>query len=288
MNSAPFSYHAPRNLADACTVLAGEPDGSVVLGGGTMLVPEMTHGRVTPRTLIDLSRAGLSGIRGGSGEVVIGAMTTYADILSSPAARTAAPLVAQVAAGITGGPQIRGRGTIGGSASYANPASDIPTCLVAAGARIRLASAAGVREMAADQFYLGPFRTARRADEILAEVVVPAPAGARWGYMKLKTCESSWPIVTAGCLLRGDGTMRVALGGASSSPVLVSATPPPAEGGPGDRGWREQVRAAVDSALADPWADVLADSEYRRRVAPAIVSRAVARALAQESEAPAA
>ena len=283
MTNAPFSYHAPRNLTDACTILAGEPDGSVLLGGGTMLVPEITHGRVAPRTVIDLSRAGLSGVRGGGGEVVIGAMTTYADILSSPAALTAAPLVAQVAAGITGGPQIRGRGTIGGSASYANPASDIPTCLVAAGARLRLASAAGIREVAADQFYLGSFRTTRRADEILAEVVVPSPADARWGYMKLKTCESSWPIVTAGCLLPGDGSMRVAVGGANSSPVLVSTDPPPADGSPADRAWREQVRAAVDAALTDPWADVLADSEYRRRVAPTIVSRAVARALAQES-----
>lgn len=283
MTDAPFSYLAPRNLTEACTALAGEPDHSVLLGGGTMLVPNMTHGRVAPRTVIDLSRSGLAGIRAGSSEVVIGAMTTYAGILSSPAAQAAAPLLAQVAAGITGGPQIRNCGTIGGSATYANPASDIPTCLVAAGARMRLASAAGTREIAADQFYLGSFRTARRDDEILAEIVIPSPAGARWGYMKLKSCESSWPIVTAGCLLPGDGSMRVALGGVSPVPILVSAEPPPA-GGPSDTGWLNQVRAAVYSALADPWADVLADSEYRRRVAPIIVARAVARALAQESE----
>lgn len=284
MTVTPFSYLAPRDLAAACTALAADPHGSVLLGGGTMLVPEMTHGRVTPRTVIDLSRADLAGIRASRAEAVIGAMTTYADILSSPPARAALPLFAQAAAGITGGPQIRNRGTLGGSASYANPASDIPTCLLAAGARMRLASSAGTREVAADQFYLGPFHTARRPDEVLAEVVVPAPSGARWGYMKLKTCESSWPIVTAGCLLRGDGSMRVALGGASSAPVLVSAAPPPTAGGARDRGWLEHIRETVYSALVDPWSDVLADSEYRRRVAPVIVARAVTRALGQESE----
>jgi aerobic carbon-monoxide dehydrogenase medium subunit len=278
----PFEYHAPATLEAVCQLLAAGDDGMAILGGGTMLVPEMGHGRVVPNSVVDLSRAGLAGLRVTGDEVVVGAMTTYADVLASAPARADAPLLTQVAGGVTGGPQIRNRGTVGGAASFANPASDVPTCLVALGARMWLASATGTREIAAEQFYLDAFRTARRADEVLARMVLPAHPGAGHGYAKFKTCESSWPIVTAACLASPDGSLRVALGGASTTPLIIVVDSP--QHGVADLDWRDHVGEALDDVLDHPWTDVLASASYRRRIAPAIVARAVSRALDQRRQ----
>src|SRR5438034_798571 len=122
-----------------------------------------------------------------------------------------------MAIGITGGGQIQNRGTVGGSACYAFPSSDVPAALVALGATLRLASAGGRREAAAADFFTGAFGADVRPGEVLAEIRIPAPpAGARQGYYKFKLCESSWPIATAACVLGGDGASTLALGGVSA------------------------------------------------------------------------
>ncbi|GGO72277.1 FAD binding domain-containing protein [Nonomuraea cavernae] len=311
-----FAYHAPADLHGVVTALSAASGTAVVLGGGTMLVPDMTHGKTVADVVVDLSRAGLSGITldGGGGPhdgpvaddgvsdgrvadgrvadgrvadgrvadggvVVVGATTTYAHVLSDPRSRTLAPLLRRVAGGVTGGPQIRNKGTIGGSACYANPSSEVPAALVALGARLRLASAGGTREVAAGDFFTGAFATARRPGEVLAAIALPAPTGPCPGYTKLKLNESSWPIATAACVPGPDGALRVALGAVAATPLLVTLDPP--EAGVADPAWRAHVREVVDAALAEPWSDVLADGDYRRRVAPVVAVRAVADALQQ-------
>lgn len=255
-----FAYHAPADLGGVTAALAGGD--AVIVGGGTMVVPDMTHGRTTPGVVVDLSRAGLSGLfPAAGGEVVVGATTTYTQLLRGG---DLAPLLRRVAGGVTGGPQIRNKGTVGGSACYANPSSEVPAALVALGARMRLASARGVREVAAADFFTGAFTTDRRPDEVLAAVVLPSPDGPAFGYHKLKFSESSWPIATAACV-RGPGGWRVALGGVAATPLLVtleSADP-------------RHVRAEVARVLTEPWSDVLADGDYRRRVAPVVALRAI-------------
>ncbi|WP_169951212.1 xanthine dehydrogenase family protein subunit M [Microbispora sp. H11081] len=272
-----FTYHAPTGLDGVVSVLAEAAGDAVVLGGGTMLIPDMTHGRTRADVVVDLSRAGLSGIAPGDGEVVVGATTTYADVLADDRAPALVPLLRVMAGGVTGGPQIRNKGTVGGSASYANPSSEVPACLVALGARMRLASASGTREVEALDFFTGAFATARRPDEVLAALVLPALTGTSVGYTKLKHAESSWPIATAACVPGPDGALRVALGAVAATPLLVTVDRPDA--GVADPAWRAHVREVVDAAVTEPWSDVLADGEYRRRVAPVAAARSIARAL---------
>ena len=272
-----FTYHAPTDLAGVASVLSEASGDAVVLGGGTMLIPDMTHGKTRADVVVDLSRAGLSGISHGDGEIVIGAMTTYADVLSDDRATALVPLLRLVAGGVTGGPQIRNKGTIGGSASYANPSSEVPACLLALGARMRLVSASGTREVAARDFFTGAFATARRPDEALAALVLPVPTGLPVGYTKLKHAESSWPIATAACVPGPDGALRVALGGVAATPLLVAIDRP--EAGVADPAWRAHVREVVDAAVTEPWSDVLSDGAYRRRVAPVAAVRSIAQAL---------
>ncbi|MFE2756229.1 FAD binding domain-containing protein [Actinosynnema sp. NPDC059335] len=259
-------YTAPRDVGGVVAALA-DGDG-LAIGGGTMLVPDLTHGKVRPRVLVDLSRAGLAGVTAADDGVVVGAMTTYADLAAADL-----PLLPRVARGITGGPQIRHRGTAGGSACYANPASDVPACLVALKARMRLASARGGREVEAGEFFTDGFRTAREPDEVLTAFTVPR-TDAAIGYLKFKLAESSWPIVTAAALV-GPAVVRVAIGGAAATPVVVEV---------GRESWADAHREAVWAALdaARPWSDVLADAAYRRRVAPVIADRAVAHAVEEE------
>ena len=253
-------YTRPSDV-DGVTAALADGD-AVVVGGGTMVVPEMTHGRVRPSAVVDLARAGLAGITRVRGGWVVGAMTTYTEL-----ERSAVPLLATVARGITGGPQIRNRGTVGGSASYANPSSDVPAALVALGARLHLARRGGERQVAAGDFFLGAFRTAREPDEVLTGITVP-DTGAALGYVKFKLAEGSWPIVTAAAL--AGPTIRVALGGAAAAPVVVEVA---------RESWRDELRSAVDRVLTEPWDDVLAPGHYRARIAPVIAARSVAGAL---------
>lgn len=278
-----FDYSAPEDLDGIAEAIRSAAGTVAVLGGGTMLVPDISHGNVRPDTVIDLARAGLAGVRAEGDSVVIGAMTTYRDVLASPVLREHVPLLPELASGVTGGPQIRNRGTVGGSASYANPSSDIPGALVALRARMRLLSPAGTREVPAAEFYTGPFRTARRDDEVLIEISVPRPSRTLFGYVKFKLATSSWPIVTAATLGEPDGGLRVAVGGAGRTPVTVRV-PEPTD--TDDADWRAHVRAAVDAELTavGTWTDVLADGEYRRRIAPVVVARSVAKALRRNEE----
>jgi aerobic carbon-monoxide dehydrogenase medium subunit len=257
-------YTSPSDVDGVTAALAG--GGAVVIGGGTMVVPDMTHGRVRPAAVVDLARAGLAGVTRGDGGWVIGAMTTYSEL-----ERSSVPLLTIMARGITGGPQIRNRGTVGGSASYANPSSDVPAALVALGARLRLAKTGGVREVAAADFFLGAFRTAREPDEVLTAITVP-DTDASLGYLKFKLVEGSWPIVTAAAV--AGSTIRVVLGGAAATPVAVEVA---------RESWREQLRLAVDRVLTEPWDDVLAPGRYRARIAPVIAARSVAGALSEEA-----
>jgi aerobic carbon-monoxide dehydrogenase medium subunit len=143
----------------------------------------------------------------------------------------------------------------------------VPATLVALNARLRLARRGGVREVAARDFFLGAFQTAREPDEVLTAITVPDPDGAL-GYVKFKLVEGSWPIVTAATVV--GATIRVVVGGAAAVPFAVEVA---------RESWRDELRSAVDTALTEPWDDVLAPGRYRARIAPVIAARSVANAL---------
>jgi CO/xanthine dehydrogenase FAD-binding subunit len=263
-----FDYHTPASLEEAASALASV-DGEVsVISGGTWVVPEMTHGVRRPRAVVDLRRAGLGTVRRDNGAVAIGTTVTYSGLLAAPDG----PAVLKVmASGVTGGKQVHNQGTLGGSACYANPSSDVPAALVGVDATLRLVRDGGSREIAAADFFRGSFKTALEPGELLSEILVPAEPQGRFGYYKFKFSESSWPIATATCLVGSDGRVaRLSLGGVSTTPVLVSAAT-----GAGEAG---DVAAAVAATEFEPWTDGLADGGYRRRIAGVIAGRAFAAA----------
>jgi carbon-monoxide dehydrogenase medium subunit len=262
------AFHRPVDRDEAVALLASLGAGAMVLGGGTMMVPSLGRREITAKAILDPSRLGLDRIEATpDGGLVLGSRVNYRTLLRSPVVAERAPLLRTIAGGITGGAQIRNQGTIGGSACYANPSSDIPACLCALEARMFLVDAAGERVLDAEEFFRGAFLTARHAGELLTEIEIPTTTAA-FGYYKLKLAESSWPIATAVARRDADGA-RTVLGGVAATPIRLDDVGPPENGtGP------EEFDAGIAAAIEDPWSDVLASGEYRRQVAGPVARRA--------------
>ncbi|MGI9658190.1 MAG: FAD binding domain-containing protein [Gaiellaceae bacterium] len=284
MISRRFDYHAPHNLDQAVALLDQANGDATIVGGGTWVVPEMTHGQRTPAHVIDLRNAGIAGVEADVGGIKIGATTTYSSLRSDPLVRERAELLSTMAVGVTGGAQVRNQATIGGSACYATPSSDAPGALVALDARMRLVSTDGVREIDAEEFFVGAFDADLKSGEILSEIIIPEPpANARWGYYKLKLVESSWPIATAGCVVGLDdagavASARVAVGGVNTRPYVVDTSE--LIGRPIDAAAGAAVTEAARALATDPYSDVLASGEYRQQVSGVVAKRALLAAAA--------
>lgn len=274
MISQRFEYRAPRTMDEGLATLADAGEDCAVLGGGTWLIPNMTFAVRQPKVVLDPKHLGLGSIVESDKEIFVGARVTYEAVLNSSTARAHLPLLVKMSEQITGGISIVGQGTFGGSASYANPSSDVPACLVALRARLRLRSMQGARDIDATEFYQGPFETARCPDELLVGIVFPKMrAGASCGYHKLKFSTGSWPIVTAAVVVDTDEKrrlFRVALGAASAVPILTEeqfpANPQP-----------DLLRtlSRCSAKIYEEWSDELAGPGYRRSVAPAVVLKAL-------------
>lgn len=274
-----YRYHAPADASEAVQVLARAGENATVIAGGTWVVPQLSDGSRRPSDVIDLRRADLKGVATSDGAVEIGACTTYSGLEAEPAAPS---LLRTLARGITGGGQIRNQGTVGGSACYANPASDVPAALVALDATLHLAGADAERDVAARAFFRGAYDTDRRPDELLTTIRVPrAAAGSRLGYVKFKLSEGSWPIVTAASVLSADGAIAaLVVGGAAGAPATIDVGSLSADD-------LDALADRVRNTITEPWSDVLAPGEYRRAISGVIAARAVRQALASDEEVPA-
>jgi carbon-monoxide dehydrogenase medium subunit len=262
---APFDYVAADSAAHAIELLARYGDDAKVLAGGHSLLPMMKLRLAAPAVLIDIARAdGLSGISVDGGELVIGATTRHADLASSELVIADAPLLAH-AASLVGDPQIRHRGTIGGSLAHADPAADLPMALVALGGSVELTGPAGTRRVAADDFFAGFFETALAEGELLTAVRVPRLAGMPWGYQKFVRRANDWAIVGAAAV---DG--RIALANMGSVPIRARAAEKALAGG---------ACAADAAALAaegtTPGEDIHADRAFREHLARVLTRRAL-------------
>lgn len=271
-----LAYHAPEQPAEACSLLAEHGDRAAVLGGGTMLLPAMGRGERTHQHVVDLRRLGLSGVTATEQSVEIGALTTYSSILASDLDGVAA-LVRLASNGITGGTQLRNQGTVGGSACFANPASDMPGVLVAADAQLVLEGVDGTREVAASEFYTDAFVTTRRPEEYLSVIrLVRRPV--RVGYYKLKLSESSWPIATGSAVVEvADGRVvsaTVTVGGVCATPFTVDVAEL-LDDSAVLRGDDRALDELVDGRIGDLWDDELAPASYRKRVAGVVARRAL-------------
>ncbi|MBL28674.1 MAG: carbon monoxide dehydrogenase [Rhodospirillaceae bacterium] len=201
-----FAYHRPDSVDAAKSVFSGGDDPKFVAGGMT-LIPTMKQRLAAPSDLIDLDGIGaLKGIKAEADKIVVGAMTTHADVAASPEIRKAIPALAKLVEAI-GDPQVRNRGTIGGSIANNDPAADYPAALVGLGATV----VTDRRQLAAEDFFTGLFETALEPDELITEVSFPIPEAA--GYAKFANPASRYAIVGV-FVARTGGGVRVAVTGA--------------------------------------------------------------------------
>ena len=211
-----FNYHRPQSLADAGSTLQNVEDGKLLAGGMTLL-PTLKMRLAQPSDLIDLAQINeLKGIcQGDNGSLVIGAMTTHAEVAASPEVQQAIPALAQLAGGI-GDPQVRHRGTLGGSVANNDPAADYPAALLALNATVRTQQ----RSISADEFFVDMFETALDDGEILTAVEFPRPKRA--AYAKFPNPASRYAMVGV-MVAETDTGVRVAVTGAASSVFRIEA-----------------------------------------------------------------
>jgi len=262
---ASFDYEVAESSGHALALLAEHGEDAKLLAGGHSLLPMMKVRLAQPAVLIDIARISeLSGIELDGDEIVIGATTRHADLVNSEVLKAEAPVLAYAAAQV-GDPQIRHRGTIGGSVAHADPSADLPMTLLALGATIEILGEAGTRSVGIDDFFTGPFESALEPSEILTAIRVPRRGGATWGYQKFVRRANDWAIVgVAAC----DG--RVALASMGGTPLRARAA---------EDALRDGASIADAAQLAavgtTPGADFHADADYREHLARVLTRRAL-------------
>ena len=287
MKPPPFAYTDPDSLAEALDTLEQFGDEGKVLAGGQSLVPLLNMRLASPEVIVDLNRIDeLSFVRptarGGIPGFSIGAMTRQSTIAASEQLRSSVPLLAEGIAWV-GHPQIRNRGTFGGSIAHADPAAELPLVFRVLDGVATAQSSAGCREIDAANFFEYTFTPALEASEILTEIWLPT-AGPRTGYAFLEVARrhGDFALVAAAVVLTLDehGTVedvRIGLGGAASTPMRADSAERMMRGQrAGLPLFRDAGREAA--AQADPSGDIHADAEYRREVAGTLTFRALTRA----------
>ena len=270
MIPAGFTYRRPTSLDEAIAMIAAEEDAKI-LAGGHSLLPIMKLRLAAPSSLIDIGRIeGLSYVREEAGTVRIGALTRHHDLATSPLLSEQVPLVAHAAA-FVGDPQVRHRGTIGGSLVHGDPASDLPAVVLALGGSMVLVGPNGEREVPATEFFLGFWETATAPDEILTEIRVPVSTDG-FGFEKFTRRAQDWAIVGVAVARQGN-TAGVALVNMGQTPVRASATEAAIAGGAGI-----DAAAALADEGCEPVSDQSATSEYRRHLARVLTARALDKA----------
>ncbi len=272
MIPASFDYLRATS-ADAAIALLGEHgEDAKLLAGGHSLLPMMKLRLAVPTMLIDVWRLReLSYTRVEGDEVAIGALTTHAEVAASSVLQREVPLLPYVAA-LVGDPQIRHRGTIGGSLVHADPAADLPTAILASDAVLVVRGPSGTRQIPVAEFFTGYFETALAADEMLVEIRVPRAGDLGWGYQKFVRRANDWAIVAVAA-----SGGRVALAHMGATPLRAAAV---------ERALTAGASAADAAQLADeetePGEDMHADRDYRRHLARLLTRRALESAAARD------
>lgn len=286
MIPAPFEYARPTSVDEALRLLAGSDDAKVVAGGQSLL-PVLRLRLNAPELVVDLGRIDtLRGIRevpgggavaGGGGAIEIGAMTPYHEILASSRVRGELGLLHDAVAEV-GDPQVRHRGTLGGSLAHADPAGDCGAAALALEAEMVVAGPGGERVVPAAEFFQDLFTTAVGEDELLTAVRFPVHAGWGSSYQKFTRTAQQWPVVAVGASVRlAGGTIseaRIGLTNMGSTPLRARAVE---EALVGVAPTAEAVGAAC-AAVADgtsPPSDLNGDADYRRHLATVLARRAV-------------
>jgi aerobic carbon-monoxide dehydrogenase medium subunit len=269
-----FDYAAPDSLEEAIRLLAEGGEDAKLLAGGHSLLPLMKLRLAYPSLLVDLRRVpGLAGIEEANGGWRIGAMTHHAQIEDTPelglAARAASTIADQ---------QVRNRGTIGGSLSHGDPASDMPAVLLASEGEVTLRGPNGERTLAASELFQDFLTTAVGPDEVMTEVRLPALDGYRFGWQKFARRAEDWAMVGVGALVRADGgvceDVRVSLVHMGTTPLRATAVEEALRGQPLDA---EHIAQAAEQAGegTDPPGDLNSTPDYKRHLARVLCKRAL-------------
>jgi carbon-monoxide dehydrogenase medium subunit len=285
MYSSDFAYRAPTSLTEAISLLQGAADGDVkVLAGGQSLLPLIKLRLASPATLVDLSKVSdLRGIADGGDSVVVGAMTTYFQAIDSPVIQHRCPLIIQ-AVNQVGDPQVRARGTIGGSLAHGDPAGDLPAVAVALDAELRAMGPQGQRVYLARDFFVDALETALRSDEVLTAVKFTATDRPHTGtaYVKHRHPASGYAVVGVAAVvaLNPDGTCqsaRIGITGAGSHAVRASGVEQALSGKPLDDATLAQATSGAAVGV-DLLSDTYASADYRAHLTRVLTKRALAQA----------
>ena len=278
MIPAEFEYCAPDSLSEAVGLLAEGGEDAKPLAGGHSLIPLMKLRLAFPTLLVDLRRVpGLTGVSRTDGEFVIGAMTTHSVVEHSPELG-----LLSRAAGTIADPQVRHRGTIGGSLAHGDPASDLPAVLLAAEGSVTASGPDGERKIAAGDLFQDYMETAVAQGEIVTEVRIPALDGWGFGYQKFNRRAEDWAMVAVSALvLARDGAcedVRIGLTNMGSTPLRARAVEDALRGQPLEAA---NIEAAAEQAAegTSPVGDLNATAEYKQHLARVMCRRALQEAV---------
>jgi aerobic carbon-monoxide dehydrogenase medium subunit len=268
MIPAPFAYQRADSAEEALSLAAEAGEDAKFLAGGHSLLPLMKLRFAVPEVLIDIGRIrDLSYIRDEGDTIAVGALTRHHDLEHSGLLARELPLLAY-AAGCVGDPQVRHRGTIGGSLAHGDPASDLPAVVLALDATLIVRGGLVSRRIAASIFFTGLFETALQPGELLTEIRIPKPADPAWSFQKFTKRAIDWAMV--GVALQGD---RVALVNMSATPMRAAGVEKALASGASP-----QEAAAYAAEGTSPVSDINASAAYREHLARVLVARALTEA----------
>jgi carbon-monoxide dehydrogenase medium subunit len=262
---APFTYMRATSVDEALELAAQGGEDAKFLAGGHSLLPLMKLRLAVPEILVDIGRLGeLCYIRDDGSHIAVGALTSHDEVARSGLLASELPLLAH-AAGQVGDPQVRHRGTIGGSLAHADPAADLPAVILALDATLVARGPSGSREIAAGAFFRSLFESALEPGELLTEIRIPKPQAAGWSFQKFTKRAIDWAIV--GVAVQGGSVALVNMG---QTPVRASAVEQALASGAGPRD-----AAAHAAEGSNPPEDINAGRGYREHLARVLVARAL-------------
>jgi carbon-monoxide dehydrogenase medium subunit len=276
---AQFDYEVAESAEHAIELLGSREDAKA-LAGGHSLIPAMKLRISRPSLLVDLGRlSDLSYVRDAGDQIAIGALTRHKDVHGASLLQQHCPIVS-FTAGQIGDPQVRHRGTIGGSIAHGDPASDLPAVVLALGAEMIVRAKGGERTVAASDFFTGVFQTAVAPGELLTEIRVPKLGGsAGWSYVKMARRAQDWATVAVAAVVeRSNGSIsKAAIGLTNMGGTPLRATA--AEEAVASGASVEEAAARIADGT-DPPSDLAASAEFRRHLAEVLGKRALAEAAA--------
>ena len=280
MIPAEFDYTAPESLQDAISALSQGGEDAKLLAGGHSLIPLMKLRLAAPSLLIDMRKVpGLAGIERENGSWRIGALTHHTELEHT----VELGLIAQ-AAGTIADPQVRNRGTIGGSLAHGDPAADLPAVMMVCDATVTLQGPGGQRTVAAGELFKDYLETAVAPDEVLTEIRFPALDGWGYDYQKFNRRSEDWAMVAVSVVVKKSGDtcedVRVGLTHMSSVPLRATAVEDALRG---QSLSAENIAKAAEQAAegTDPPGDLNASPEYKRHLARVLTRRALEQASGQ-------